>query len=170
MLSAKRFGVSLLVAVSTAPWSITSSAGMNDLLFLALLFGGTSAFANAKVDSFSLKSPLFAERGHGAEEALGDLMVCAKISHEKIPTISLSISMPDSGQVVTIKAPMTQKNNDIATFNFDDDGWGNSGKGKLQRKGDQAELEIEQTGAQPDANKNVRRNYGTYVLSRGNCD
>ncbi len=69
-----------------------------------------------------------------------------------------------------VKAPMSQQKNSVATFNFDDDGWGNAGRGILQRKGEVVELTLEQTGAQPDADKNIRRNYGTYLLPRAPCN
>lgn len=127
-------------------------------------------YAGVQTESFSLKEPLYARRGHGPEELLGNLVVCAQISDDKMPMISISISMPDSGQVLMVKAPMSQQKNSVATFNFDDDGWGNAGRGILQRKGEVVELTLEQTGAQPDADKNIRRNYGTYLLPRAPCN
>jgi len=127
-------------------------------------------YAGVQTESFSLKEPLYAGRELGSEKLLGNLVVGAQISDDKMPMISISISMPDSGQVLMVKAPMSQQKNGIATFHFDDDGWGNSGRGILQRNGEAVELTIEQTNAQPNTDKNIRRNYGTYLLPKVRCN
>lgn len=135
-------------------------------VFLALV---ESAFAGSLAGSYSLVAPLTATRGSGPDVAIGDLIVCLLVQAKPRESISLRISMPDSGQVVSIKSKVHLRNDGAVAFRFDDDGWGNSGVGTLQRKGDAVEVTIEQTGGQPDANKNVRRNYGTYLLTKRSC-
>ena len=130
---------------------------------------GNAADARPITSSFSLNEPVYANRGHGPEELLGNLAVCAEVLDGKAPTISFSVSMPDSGQVLMVKASVIKKKNDVTFFQFDDDGWGNSGKGTFQRRGKTAKLIIEKTGSQADANANIGRNYGTYLLSAGHC-
>lgn len=77
--------------------------------------------------------------------------------------------MPDSGQILTIRAPVKQLQYGSMIFDFADDGWGNAGHGTLKKIGKRVQLDLEQTGGAPDANKNVRRNYGSYLLSKGSC-
>ena len=134
-----------------------------------LFFLCSTAFAGPFVGSYSLVEPLFADRGKGPEEAIGSLLVCLTVRADPAESISLSISLPDSGQVLSIDSSIHAEHDGSATFKFDDDGWGNSGEGKLQWKGDAVELMIEPTGSQPDANKNVHRNYGTYLLKKVAC-
>lgn len=139
-------------------------------VLVMLFFAGKDAYADNQSELFSLKEPLYAGRGNGHEELLGDQIVCVQILGGKMPTILLSISMPDSGQVLSVRAPITHDRNGVVTFHFDDDSWGNSGDGTLKRRGKIAELTIKQTGAQPDADKNIRRNYGNYSLAAGSCN
>lgn len=134
--------------------------------FFALIQG---AYAESLAGSYSLVEPLTAARGNGLDESLGDMIVCLRLQAKPAGLISLSISMPDSGQVVSIKSKVNIKSDGTVAFGFEDDGWGNSGVGTLKRKGDAVELTIEQTGGHPDANKNVRRNYGTYLLRKRSC-
>nr|WP_315259426.1 hypothetical protein [uncultured Duganella sp.] len=138
-------------------------------IFFVFLTLSQGAFAGSFAGSYSLEAPLTATRGNGMDVAIGDLIVCLRVRTKPTELISLSISMPDSGQVVSIKSKVHLRNDRKVAFRFDDDGWGNSGVGTLQRKGEAIELTIEQTGGQPDANKNVRRNYGTYLLTKRSC-
>ena len=122
-------------------------------------------------DSYLLRQTLYASSKAGElGEPLGDLWVCAELTTGRSgQDIEVHVSMPDSGQILTIRAPIKPQRHGSMVFDFDDDGWGNSGHGTLKKIGNKVQLNIEQTGSQPDANKNVRRNYGSYVLSKGAC-
>lgn len=116
-----------------------------------------------------MKEAIYANRGNGPEERLGDLSVCVQLVHGAKPLIAFSIAMPDSGQVLQIEAPLNLQANGDMAFRFDNDGWGNSGVGTLRKASGKAQLTIEPTAAAPDAIKNIRRNYGTYMLPKGEC-
>jgi hypothetical protein len=77
--------------------------------------------------------------------------------------------MPDSGQILTVKAPVKQLANGDMFFEFTDNGWGNAGRGTLKKVGDKAQFNLKQTESPPDADRNIGRNYGSYLLSKGAC-
>jgi hypothetical protein len=131
------------------------------MLAATSLLSATNAQALAAPESFALM-----EQVHANTQPLGYLTVCVRVSDARI---KFSVSMPDSGQILQVDAPVDQDHNGVASFHFDDDGWGNAGRGTFERKGQRGKLFLEQTGAQPGAIKNIRRNYGEYALSEGAC-
>ncbi|MRX10866.1 hypothetical protein GJ697_23865 [Pseudoduganella sp. FT25W] len=130
------------------------------------LLAARSAPAFAAPESFALMEYLYGRTGEGKEIPLGYLMVCVRMSEAGI---MFSVDMPDSGQILQVETPVDDDHNGVASFHFDDDGWGNAGRGTFERKGQSGKLSLEPTGARPDANKNIRRNYGEYALSEGAC-
>ena len=124
----------------------------------------------AAAESFSLREPIYADYGHGKKkDLLGYLAVCVRIAHKPKQHIYFDISMPDSGQILSTDAPFTRSANGKIIFNFDDDGWGNTGRGTFRKVGTGFQLFVEQVGVSADGNANVGRLYGTYTLSRGSC-
>jgi hypothetical protein len=158
-ISARRLAALLVVSVA---WTSPSHADATQL-------NRKTEFSQ---ESYLLKQALYASsKAEELGDPLGDLWVCALLTTGRSGRdIEVRVSMPDSGQILTIRAPIKQLRNGSMVFDFADDGWGNSGHGKLKKIGNKAELNIEQTGSQPDANKNVRRNYGSYFLSKGACN
>lgn len=117
---------------------------------------------------YSLKAPLTANT-----TPIGDLIVCAALtdSTQAPRMIEVVVTMPDSGQTLNFKAPVTPSGNGKVMFTFDDDGWGNAGRGTLTQIGrNSTKLDIEHTASAPDANKNILRNYGSFTLTRKPCD
>lgn len=117
---------------------------------------------------YSLKAPLTANT-----TPIGDLIVCAALtdSTQAPRMIEVEVTMPDSGQTLNFKAPVKPRGKGKVVFAFDDDGWGNAGRGTLTQIGrNSAKLDLEHTGSTPDANKNILRNYGSFTLTRKPCD
>ena len=122
-------------------------------------------------ESYQLKQAIYASSRPGElGEPLGYIRVCARLARGKTArNIRVTVSFPESGQILDIRVPFTASSDGGVIFDFADDAWGNSGHGTLKRFGAMAQLDIEQTGGRPDADKNVRRNYGRYLLSKGKC-
>lgn len=135
---------------------------------LAVAHADTGEFSQ---ETYLLKQPLYASSGPGqADSELGDLFVCAVITTgQSGRDIDVNVTMPDSGQTISIYAPLKRLRDGRMVFTFNDDGWGNFGRGSLKISGSEAKLELVNTGSKPDAVPNVRRNYGKFSLSRGTC-
>lgn len=138
---------------------------------LLLPMGSVSAQSHQRTEvasnSYSLKEAVFGYK----DEPLGDLIVCVVVTTgvRTDRTISVSVKLPDSGRILMLEAPVTQRANGDIFFEFDDDGWGNAGRGALTTVGDKAQLDLTQTTSPPDADRNIGRNYGRYLLSKQAC-
>lgn len=108
---------------------------------------------------------------YGEGHPLGKLQVCAELKDSSTGrrTISVSVSMPDSGQVLAAEAPIKTLESGEIAFEFAEDGWGNAGTGILKIRGNNADLMLEQTSWPPDGDKNIGRNYGHFELMKGQC-
>lgn len=142
----------------------------------AVLLLSAVAVAHADANEFSqvtyrLTQPLNASSPPGqAGDELGDLSACAVITTgQSGRDIEVNVTMPDSGQTISIHAPLKRLRDGGMVFTFDDDGWGNFGRGSLKVSGNNARLNLVNTGSKPDAAPNVLRNYGTFSLTRGPC-
>lgn len=105
------------------------------------------------------------------EHPLGKLEVCVELKDSSVGRriISVEVSMPDSGQVLSADAPIKTLKNEEISFEFADDGWGNAGRGRLTIFGNKADLTLQQTSWPPDADRNISRNYGHFELMKGQC-
>lgn len=103
-------------------------------------------------------------------DTIGNLDVCAVITTGHAGRgIKVTVSMPDSGQIISISEPLKTLRDGTMIFDITDDAWGNYGHGTLKLSGKIARLELVKSGSKPGAVKNVGRNYGKFLLSRGLC-
>lgn len=98
--------------------------------------------------------------------------VCVKVhGTPSAPLIDFEIYFPDSGQSVTAESVRCKAATDgTLTFSFTDN-WGNLGKGKFDRYGEEATLNVEDVKStdEPGWNRNALRNYGEYQLTKQKC-
>lgn len=128
----------------------------------------SSCFAAA--ESYSLRERIYADYGRGKKkDFMGYLAVCVRITHKPKQHIYFDISMPDSGQILSTDAAFTKSANGGLIFHFDDDGWGNAGRGTFTKVDTSFQLFIEQVGVSTEGDRNIGRLYGTYTLAKGSC-
>lgn len=117
--------------------------------------------------SYSLKEPVSGYQ----DEVIGNLNVCVVITDGigSDRTISLHVKMPDSFQALSVTAPITQLSNGDILFEFTNDGWGNVGRGTLKEVSGKMQLDLIEIDSPPEADRNIGRNYGTYLLDKIAC-
>ncbi len=97
--------------------------------------------------------------------------VCVKVhGNPSAPLVDFEIYFPDSGQSVTAELVRCKTAGEgTLEFTFMDN-WGNKGKGRLDRSGEEATLNVEEVKAiEPGWGRNALRNYGEYELTRQKC-
>ncbi len=98
--------------------------------------------------------------------------VCVNVhGNSSAPLIDFEVYFPDSGQSVTAELVRGKTSKaGILEFAFTDN-WGNRGKGKLNRAGNKATLDLEEIKAVEEAGlgRMALRNYGTYDLTKQKC-
>jgi len=97
--------------------------------------------------------------------------VCVKVhGNPSAPLVDFEVYFPDSNQTVSAEL-VRSRAADGGTIEFAfTDNWGNRGKGKLDRSGEDATLTLEEVEAvEPGWGRNALRNYGEYELTKQKC-
>lgn len=159
-----RFNVRRLIAVSICMLSFSWAQCVH-----AIALNSTRTLSQ---ETYLLKEALYTGSTKPGQlgNTIGDLDVCAVITTGRARRdIKITVSMPDSGQIISISEPLKTLRDGTMVFDITDDAWGNYGHGTLQLLGKIARLELVKSGSKPGAVKNVGRNYGKFLLSRGPC-